>query len=61
MCFRDGDTVHHVKQIIDSWAEMGDWWNGEGERHVLRVETLDFGIYDIERAQEQWFLYRIWD
>lgn len=61
MCFRDGTRLHHVTEIVDSWIEMGEWWNGEGERKVFRVRTTEEGWYDIEHTQDTWFLYRVWD
>lgn len=61
MCFRDGAVQHRVAMVIDGWLEMGEWWNGEGERQVIRVLTEADGVYDIERVADQWFLYRVWD
>ncbi|MDQ0188890.1 hypothetical protein JI721_02580 [Alicyclobacillus cycloheptanicus] len=59
--FRDDQAVRFVVDIIDTWSEMGAWWNGEGERHVQRVLTDDGGVFDVESADGQWWLYRVWD
>lgn len=61
MCFRDGDRLHRVVEVVDGWLEMGDWWNGEGERTVFRVRTEEEGWYDIEGIDDDWFVYRVWD
>lgn len=59
--FRDGASTHIVRDILDRWVEMGEWWNGEGQRTLLRVLTADEDMYDLESDQESWFIYRVWD
>lgn len=59
--FRDGQVVYSVTDVIVAWSEMGAWWRGEGERRVQRVRTDDAGLFDLEYADDQWWLYRIWD
>lgn len=50
--FRDRDTVYVVTDLIDRWAESGDWLKGEGTLWMFRVLTKDMSIFDIERAEE---------
>jgi hypothetical protein len=59
--FRDGVRVYRVQAVIDQWREMGAWWNGEPERRVIRVETADHGVYDLEHQGGAWYIYRVWD
>jgi hypothetical protein len=60
-CFVDGDVVHRVSQVVDRWLEMGNWWDGEGPRTVLRVLTETQFLFDLECVQQRWYIYRIWD
>lgn len=59
--FRDGVMLHTIVDVIDHWSEMGAWWRGEGAHQVQRVLSDDGGVFDVECAQGQWWLYRIWD
>ena len=59
--FRDGGVKHQVQSVIDQWIEMGDWWNGEGSRKLLRVLTNRGELFDLECVDQEWFIYRIWD
>ncbi|WP_035485339.1 hypothetical protein [Alicyclobacillus contaminans] len=61
LCFSDGPVVHRVREVIDSWSEMGNWWDGEGGRTMLRVWTDAEAAFDLECVEERWFIYRIWD
>ncbi|MCY0874737.1 MAG: hypothetical protein OWT28_00405 [Firmicutes bacterium] len=60
--YQDADgTLHTVEEWIDRWSESGDWWAGEGERIIYRIATRDGVVADLERTQNQWFIYRVWD
>ncbi len=52
-----------IRQVIDSWREMGCWWKGEGEKVFFRVEADNGGIYEIyyEPSSKNWRLYRLYD
>ncbi|MCL6517797.1 DUF6504 family protein [Alicyclobacillus sp.] len=50
--FRDRGVIRVIKDLIDRWAEIGDWLNGERGRWVFRVLTEDMGVFDIERVEE---------
>lgn len=58
---RDGPNSYQVSVVLDSWAEMGEWWRGEGLRKVFRVLTEEQGLFDIECVEKKWFLYKVWD
>lgn len=60
-CFRDGASQHTIEAVIDKWVEMGEWWNDEGSRTILRVLTLEQELYDLECNQLNWLIYRVWD
>jgi hypothetical protein len=49
--FRDRGEIRVVTDIVDRWAESGDWLNGERGRWVFRVLTDDMGVFDIERVE----------
>jgi hypothetical protein len=59
--FRDGNALHIIEDVIDKWIEMGEWWNDEGSRTILRVLTLEQDLYDLECSELNWFIYRVWD
>lgn len=59
--FRDGEVTHRVVDVIGRWSEMGAWWRGEGTRQVQRVLDEDGGVFDVECAKTEWWLYRVWD
>ncbi|MGE5587347.1 MAG: DUF6504 family protein [Clostridia bacterium] len=51
-----------VLSIVDEWREVGDWWQGEGERRVFAVLADNGGVYELccdER--EAWRLTKIFD
>lgn len=54
-------SEHEVDCVLDGWSEMGEWWNGETERQVIRVLTVDNSIFDLEQLDGQWFIYKVWD
>ncbi|WP_198854208.1 hypothetical protein [Alicyclobacillus sp. SO9] len=59
--FWDGDVLHQVDTYIDSWQEMGNWWDGERNRKMLRVYTNRHQVFDLEGSENNWGIYKIWD
>lgn len=59
--FSDGQEVHTIQAVIDKWMEMGEWWNDEGSRTLMRVLTVGQELYDLEYNVPHWFIYRVWD
>ncbi|MCL6626424.1 MAG: hypothetical protein K6T68_07525 [Alicyclobacillus shizuokensis] len=59
--FRDKGTLHRVADWLEVLREMGNWWEGEGERWMIRVMTVDGQIFDLESSDGQWWLYKVWD
>jgi hypothetical protein len=53
--------VHEVREVIDRWLEMGNWWEGEGSRKLLRVLTEENFVFDLEGTGQGWYIYRVWD
>lgn len=54
---------YQVHQVLDFWREAGDWWQGDSERSVYRVET-DRGIVCevyVRHQDSRWFLYKVYD
>lgn len=33
------ERTYEIQEIIGEWRALGRWWEGEGERHYLRVRT----------------------
>ncbi|HEX6988774.1 MAG TPA: DUF6504 family protein [Bacillota bacterium] len=52
-----------VVRVLDSWREIGEWWDGKGERTVYRVETDGGGVFELDYRHRDggWFLYRAYD
>lgn len=59
--FWNHQEFHRVVDCIDSWIEMGAWWDGEQPRRVVRVYTDLHQVFDLEGIGENWFIYRVWD
>ena len=55
--------LYHVLEIIASWWEVADWWDGKPECLMLRVfaEKDSAGTYELCNNGTQWFLYRLID
>jgi hypothetical protein len=55
--------LYHVLEIISSWWEAGDWWDGKPECLMLRVlaEKGTTGIYELCNNGAQWFIRRLLD
>ncbi|GAB6875957.1 hypothetical protein JCM13210_06830 [Thermaerobacter litoralis] len=54
---------HRVKDVLDEWREAGAWWDGEGERLVVRLLTDDGAVFELERlaGSDRWVLYKVYD
>lgn len=53
---------YRVREVLDTWRDIGAWWEGEAEREYWRVETEDGGVWELWRnASGQWGLYRVYD
>lgn len=50
-----------VAAVLDCWTESGEWWDGEGERLVWRVQTDRGGVCELECRDGQWRLYKEYD
>lgn len=61
MAFVDHDEVHTILEVLDRWLEMGDWWQGEGERTMLRVWTDRNAMLELECTSQAWYIYKVWD
>lgn len=54
---------HRIKEILDRWVEIGEWWNQESEKVSYRVATDRGGVFEIYYVivQRQWMLYKVYD
>ncbi|HEY8552294.1 MAG TPA: DUF6504 family protein [Thermaerobacter sp.] len=54
---------HRVTCVLDEWREAGAWWDGEGERWVVRLLTEEGGVFELERGagSSRWVLYKVYD
>jgi hypothetical protein len=52
-----------VAKILDSWRDVGEWWNAEPELWFWRVQGMEQGVYELawDPQNDRWWLYRIYD
>ena len=55
--------LYKVLDIISSWWEVADWWEGQPECLMLRVFARQnvLGTYELCNNGSQWFLFRVID
>jgi len=62
VAFSWGGRLYTIVQVIDSWKEMGEWWEKAPEITVYQVMTDDQGLYELHyQAVGRWILYKIYD
>lgn len=59
--FKDCEDAHRIVSVIDRWIEVGRWWEGEGERRMMCVQTDLNGLFELEWDGRSWFIYKVWD
>lgn len=61
--FRFKNRTYYVQEVIDSWIEIGEWWNGEPETRWYRVQTHDRGVFELYSPTETvaWRLWKVLD
>lgn len=60
--FRWARRTHRVAAVLDSWQDIGAWWEAESEKRFWRVEVEGGGIFELWQDQAgQWAVYRVWD
>lgn len=54
---------YRIVEVVDSWLEVGEWWEGEPETEWLRIVTHDRGTFEIYSPTPEpgWRLWRILD
>ena len=57
----DRGEQRRVSVVIDSWDEVGKWWENELEHHVFRVVMVDGAVLDLDHTGDTWMIYRVWD
>jgi len=52
-----------VADLLEHWQDTGCWWNGESEKAFYRLIFKDQSIREVfyDLAEEQWYLYKIYD
>jgi hypothetical protein len=60
--FRHGG-VQEVRRVLESWLEVGEWWEGAEEIRAYRVETAGHGVFELVHRERQgtWLLTRVYD
>ena len=55
--------LYRILGVIGWWREPSRWWDGEQVRLFIRVnaKSYSFGIYELCRDKEAWFLSRVLD
>lgn len=61
--FRWRGTWYRVARLLDTWIEVGEWWNGEPETTWYRVETTDRGVFELYTPTDAvaWRLWKVID
>lgn len=61
--FRFNGGRELVREILDSWAETGRWWEQEPEQIAYRVATRNGGIFELTfiPSERRWLLYKAYD
>lgn len=50
-----------VKEIMDTWKEVGRWWDNDQEKTFFRVVSAEGGIYEVYSLKKSWSLYKVYD
>ena len=55
--------LYYVLDILSSWWEASDWWDGKPESFMVRVNATKgtAGIYELCKTGGQWFLHSLID
>lgn len=60
--FRWAGRPQRVTAILDTWQDVGEWWEAEPEKTFWRVQVADGGIFELwHDVTGQWAVYRVWD
>lgn len=60
--FRWAGRRYRVATVIDSWEDIGAWWDRERPKRFWRVETREGEVFDLwQDAAGEWAVYRVWD
>lgn len=53
---------HTVREALDRWKDVGEWWDGEAPKLFVRLLT-DSGVWELYRdlTDGRWFFYRRYD
>lgn len=57
----DRDEQRKISVVIDSWDEVGKWWEHDPEHHVFRVVMVDGAVLDLDHSADEWMIYRVLD
>jgi hypothetical protein len=54
---------YKVSEVLSSWWEPSNWWDGEPPKFLMRVSATNTatGIYELCRLDGNWFLHRVLD
>ena len=54
---------HRIKEILDRWIEIGEWWNQDSDMITYRVATDRGGVFEIYYVprKHRWMLYKVYD
>jgi len=49
-------SIHEVARVVDAWILQTMWWQAEVHRSYYRVITPEWGVYDLFREKNQWYI-----
>lgn len=55
-------NMYEISEVLDSWRDIGAWWEDEEEKRFWRVSLhndLTAEIFYIPN-KKKWYLYRLW-
>jgi len=50
-----------VAKIMDTWKEIGRWWEEDQEKMFFRVLSVEGSIYEVYSEKRRWSLYKVYD
>ena len=45
-----------MARVVDVWILQTMWWQAEVHRSYYRVIIPEWGVYDLFRKKEQWYM-----
>lgn len=52
-----------VAELLDCWADTGEWWKGESEKMFYRLQLEPGQVMEIyyDLVAREWWTYKVYD